>query len=186
MTVILVNNLLKEEDIARQHSPLDNSIFAELRQMSKTSCNEDLVHNLLFNVVALGRYIRPRLSKYVQTSQENVNICTYPSGTTVVKAFVANNFIFYHKKQCRIRVLNKASLNNAASVKISWHIQKNCQSNQAITLAANMENPAICPVHSAMQMVLQACQFHQPDNMPFVICKTRRTRFFYLTGNKNC
>jgi hypothetical protein len=31
MTVILINNILKEEDIARQLSPLDSSIFAELR-----------------------------------------------------------------------------------------------------------------------------------------------------------
>jgi hypothetical protein len=30
MTAILVNNLLKEEDIVRQWSPLNNSIFAEL------------------------------------------------------------------------------------------------------------------------------------------------------------
>jgi hypothetical protein len=31
MTAILINDLLKEEDIANQHSPLDNSIFAELQ-----------------------------------------------------------------------------------------------------------------------------------------------------------
>jgi hypothetical protein len=32
MTVILLNNMLWEEDIARQHALLDNEIFAELRQ----------------------------------------------------------------------------------------------------------------------------------------------------------
>ncbi len=31
MTAILLNNLLKEEDIARQCSPLNNSIFAKLQ-----------------------------------------------------------------------------------------------------------------------------------------------------------
>jgi hypothetical protein len=30
MAGILINNLVKEEDIARQHSPLDSNIFAEL------------------------------------------------------------------------------------------------------------------------------------------------------------
>jgi hypothetical protein len=30
MTAILVNNLLNEEGIARQHTPLDTSIFAKL------------------------------------------------------------------------------------------------------------------------------------------------------------
>jgi hypothetical protein len=31
MTAILLNNLLREEDIARQSAPLDNKIFAKLR-----------------------------------------------------------------------------------------------------------------------------------------------------------
>jgi hypothetical protein len=30
MAVILINNLVKEEDITRQHSPLDSNIFAKL------------------------------------------------------------------------------------------------------------------------------------------------------------
>jgi hypothetical protein len=64
MTGILVNNLLKEEDIARQHSPLNNSIYAELWQVSDTSRDKDQVQNLLFDTVALGRYIGPCLSKY--------------------------------------------------------------------------------------------------------------------------
>ncbi len=45
MTAILVNNLLKEEDIVRQWSPLNNSIFAELWQMSKTIRDKDSFHN---------------------------------------------------------------------------------------------------------------------------------------------
>jgi hypothetical protein len=54
MTAILVNNLLKEEDITKQRSPLNNSKFAELQQMSETIRDKDLVHNLLFDVMALG------------------------------------------------------------------------------------------------------------------------------------
>jgi hypothetical protein len=69
-------------------------------------------------------------------------------------------------------------------VKITWQIQKNHQNNQAITLAANMANPDICPVHSAMRMLLQACRLHQPDNMPIGIYKTKKSKMFYLTGNK--
>jgi hypothetical protein len=53
----------------------------------------------------------------------------YPSGTTVVEAFVANDFIFYDKKKCTIKKLCEASLNKAALVKITWQIQKNRQNN---------------------------------------------------------
>jgi hypothetical protein len=35
-----------------------------------------------------------------------------------------------------------------------------------------------------MQMVLQACQLHQPDNMPIAIYNTKKGKMFYLTGNK--
>jgi hypothetical protein len=93
---ILVNNLLKEDSIARQCSPLNNSIFAKLQGVSDASCDEDLVQNLLFNVVALSRYIGPCLSNYTQITQENVDMHTYPPGTTVMKAFVANDFTFYN------------------------------------------------------------------------------------------
>jgi hypothetical protein len=101
MTRILFNNLMKEEAIARQQSPLDNSIFAELGQMSETILAKDMVHNLLFNIVALGRYIGPPLSKCAQTNQDKVDVHTYPSGNTVVKAFVANNFISYEKSNAQ-------------------------------------------------------------------------------------
>jgi hypothetical protein len=124
MAAILVNNILNEEDIARQHSPLNNSIFAELQQMLETIRDKDLVNNLLFDVMALGHYIGPRLSKYAQVSQDKVDLRTYPSVTTVVKAFIAGNFIFYNNKKCIIKKLNKASLNDASSIKITWQIQK--------------------------------------------------------------
>jgi hypothetical protein len=54
MAAILVNNLLKKKNIARQRSPFNNSIFAKLCRVLDTSSDEDQVHNLLFGVVALG------------------------------------------------------------------------------------------------------------------------------------
>jgi hypothetical protein len=64
MTVILLNNMLWEEDIARQRAPLDNKIFANLRQTAIASKCKDSVSDLLFVVVALSCFIGPRLSKY--------------------------------------------------------------------------------------------------------------------------
>jgi hypothetical protein len=64
MTAILLNNMLREEDIARQRAPLGYKIFVELRRMATASKCENLVSDLLFDVVALGCYIGPCLSKY--------------------------------------------------------------------------------------------------------------------------
>ncbi len=69
MMVILLNKMLWEEDITRQHAPLDNNFFAKLCQTGTASKCKDSVSDLLFDVVALGcYYIGPCLSEYAQTT----------------------------------------------------------------------------------------------------------------------
>ncbi len=142
---ILLNNMLWEEDIARQHALLNNDIFAKLHQTATASKCKDSVSDLLFDVVAFGCYIGPRLSKYTQTTQDKVDHYTYPSGKMVFKAFIANNFIFYDEKKRIVKDLNKDSLQQARFIKISWRIHKNRQNGQSITLAAEIDQPKVCP-----------------------------------------
>jgi hypothetical protein len=79
--------------------------------MATASKWEDSVSDFLFDLVALGHYIRPHLSKYAQTTQDKVDYYTYPSGTTVIKAFIAINFIlFYDDRKRIIKKLKKDSL----------------------------------------------------------------------------
>jgi hypothetical protein len=176
--------LLMEEDIARQRAPLNNEIFAKLRQTVIASKCEDSVSDLLFDVVALGCYIGPRLSKYAQTTQDKVDHHTYPSGKMVIKAFIANDFIFYNEKKHAIKNLSNDFLQQAHFVKITWHVQKNRQNGQLITLAAEIDRPEICPVRSTMRLVLQAKWLNQPDDMPVMVYKTKKGKVIYLTGNK--
>jgi hypothetical protein len=100
--------------------------------------------------MALGCYIGPRLSEYTQTTQDKVDNHTYPSGKTIIKAFIANNFIFYNEKKHVVKNLNEDSLQRAHFVKITWRIQKNRQNGQLITFAAEIDQPKICPVRSVM------------------------------------
>jgi hypothetical protein len=139
MTANLLNNMLRQEDIVRQRPPLDNKTFAKLHWMAMASKCEDSVSNLLFDVMALGRYIGPRLREYAQTTQDKVDYHTYPSSTTVIKAFIANDFIFYDNKKRIIKKLHKNSLQRACLVKITWPIQKNYQNGQSVTLAAKKD-----------------------------------------------
>ncbi len=83
---ILINNLVKEEDIARQRSPLDSAIFAKLLRKSNVSCSLDSEQRTLFDLIVLGCYIGPRVSKYAQTTDKNVDYHVYPSGKKVIKA----------------------------------------------------------------------------------------------------
>ncbi len=135
---ILLNNMLREEDIARQRAPLDKKI-AKLRQTATASKCKDSVSDLLFDVVALSRYIGPCLSKYAQTTQDKVDHHTYPSGKKIIKAFITSDFIFYYGKKRIVKDLNKDSLQQARFVKITWRIQKNRQNGQSITLVAESD-----------------------------------------------
>jgi hypothetical protein len=136
---ILLNNMLWEEDIVRQRALLNNNNFAKLPQTASASKCKDSVSDLLFEVMALGCYIRPCLSEYDQTTQDKVNYHTYPSGTTVIKAFIANDFVFYNDRKHIIKELNEDSFQLARFDKITWRIQKNCQNGQLITLVAEID-----------------------------------------------
>jgi hypothetical protein len=77
--------------------------------MPMASKGEDSVSDFFFNVVALSCYIRPHLSEYAQSTQDKVDYHTYPSGTTVIKAFIANDYIFYNEKKRIIKELRTNS-----------------------------------------------------------------------------
>ncbi len=125
MAGIIINNLIKEETVASQRSPLDSTIFAELQRAASSShsCNSD--QNLLFDILTLAHFIGPRVSKYAQTTQDKINYHVYPSGTRVIKVFTANDFVFYNKNGHVLMKIDDSSLNLAASIQITWCIQKN-------------------------------------------------------------
>ncbi len=72
--------------------------------------------------MALGHYIRPCLSEYAQTTEDMVDYHTYPSGITAIKAFIANDFIFYDNRKRITKELSKDALQQACFVKITWRI----------------------------------------------------------------
>ncbi len=116
---ILINNLVKEEDIARQRIPLDSAIFAELLCKSNVSCSLDSEQRTLFNLVVLGCYIGPCVGKYAQTTNKNVDYHAYPSRKKVIKAFTANNFCFFDKNSQAIPELSDNSIDRVNRVCIT-------------------------------------------------------------------
>jgi hypothetical protein len=70
------------------------------------SNNQNLDRSLLADIVALGQYISPQVGKYVQMTQSKVDHHVYPSGRQVVKAFTADDFAFFGKTKCQMKVIN--------------------------------------------------------------------------------
>ena len=80
MAGILINNLIKEEDIARQRSPLDSKMYTEMLRRSNASLSLDSEHRTLFDATTIGRYLGPRVSEFAQTTDKTVDYHVYPSG----------------------------------------------------------------------------------------------------------
>jgi hypothetical protein len=67
MAGIIINNLIKEETVASQHSPLNSTVFAELQRSASSSHSCDSDQNLIFDILTLARFIGPCVSEYAQT-----------------------------------------------------------------------------------------------------------------------
>ncbi len=96
--------------MASQRSPLGSTVFAELQRAASSShsCNSD--QNLLFNILNLARFIGPH------TTQNKADYHIYPSGARIIKAFTANDFVFYDKNGHVLTKIDDSSLVLAASV----------------------------------------------------------------------
>jgi hypothetical protein len=146
MAGILINNLIKEEDIARQRSLLDSKMYTEMLRRSNASRSFDSEHHTLFDATTIGRYLGPRVSEFAQTTDKTVDYHVYPSGRQVIKAFIANDFQFIDVTGQVITGLNDTSIDVVDRVHVTWRIQKNRQNNQKVTLSCDKANPTICPV----------------------------------------
>ena len=112
-------NHQKEEDIAVQRYPLSSEILAKLATMASSSPYMDSKKNLMFNMTCLGRFIGPRMSEYAQTSSKKVVYHIYPSGKKVIKAFTADDFVFFDKSGHTLQLIDNSSLDQAHKVKIT-------------------------------------------------------------------
>ncbi len=163
---------------------MDNAIFAKLLEKATKAASKDLADVILFNTVALGHITGHRLSEYAQTKHSKVERHRYPSGREVIKAFTANDFIFFDSSGYRITELTEAAIEGIASVKVTWHIQKNRQNGQSLSIAADTANPAICPARNAAALVMRSRRLGQPPDLPVAFYINKNGEKIYLTGAK--
>ncbi len=110
MPGIVINKLIKQEDVANQRAPLDSAIFTEINRAAKASHSSYSDRNLLFDILTRARFIGPRVSKYAQTTQQKVDHHVYPDGRSVIKAFTANDFVFCDKNGNILSAIDDSSL----------------------------------------------------------------------------
>ena len=93
--------------------------------MASSSPSMDSEKNLMFDVTSLGRFIGPHVSEYAQTSSTKVDYHKYPLGKKVIKAFTADDFVFFEKSGHTLELRDNSCLDQAHKVKITWRIEKN-------------------------------------------------------------
>jgi hypothetical protein len=184
MAGIIINTPIKEKTVASQCSPLDSTVFAELQCAASSSHSCDSDQNLLLNILTLAGFIKTCISDYAQTTQDKVDYHVYSSGTHVIKAFTANDFVFYHKNGHVLKNIDDSSLILAASIQITWRIQKNHQNGQKIKISTDTKNPALCPIRGALQMVMRAPRLAQLDDMPAACYRTKKAPLLFITGSR--
>ena len=180
---IIISNLEREEDIAKQRNPLTCAICAELKRMADAS-HVDSAERLIFNITAFGRITGPRVSEYAQTSPDKVDIHRYPSGKEVIKAFIAEDFEFFDKKGNPIVIDENTQIDMVKSMRVRWRIQKNRQNGQKLKLQACRKSPDLCAVRNAIQIVLRKIRLRHDLDLPLAIYVDKKGEIKYLTAKK--
>ena len=180
---ILVHNLEREEDIAKQRLPLNNEIFAESIRMAKKPGRNSL-EAVVANTEAAGKFLGWRSSEYSQPKQDSVDYHVYPSGKKVMKAVNGNDLKFYDKNGRRIHLKPGSNLKNVHSVVITFRHQKNRQNGQQIRLVVNKDHPKICAVINLAEMVLRSLILGHSMELPLAIYANKKGEVKYLTSSK--
>jgi hypothetical protein len=93
----------REENIARQRSPITRETFAALLDLAKKS-TVDSIEAVIADWFTFIRITGLRCAEYAQKTQSTFNEHEYPSGKRVVKAFVPTDLKFYDSSGSLIRI----------------------------------------------------------------------------------
>ena len=147
----------REEDIARQRSPITNEMFVEILSNSQSNAMQDSFEVVMCDFLIIIRILGFRVSEYAQTTQNEIDVHEYPSGKQVIKAFTPSDWIIYDKSNAIISETNIADqLTLLQKVKVTFRIQKNRENGQSITLKADNKHPEICPVKAVCRILQRA------------------------------
>ena len=151
---VIISGQEKEENVARQHSPLTRELFAELLQRGAKSATDSL-EAVVTNWFTFIRVTGLRLAEYAQKTKSKADVHNYPLGKQVIYAFLPTDWIFYDENG---RIIRDHPSGEACSspkkMKITFQIQKNRQNGQSITLISDDNHPDICPVRAAYKIFL--------------------------------
>ena len=181
--IILVQE--REENIARQRSPISREMFTALLDQAKEP-TADSLETIVADLFTLIRITGLCCAKYEQENQSAIDEHKYPSGKCIVKAFIPSDWKIFSSKG---RVINVHSFHSEpkeflTKLKITFQTQKNRRNDQKITLVADNDHANICPVRAAYRIFLQSKRLDRSDSEPMAVFVNKFGITRYLTGGK--
>jgi hypothetical protein len=175
----------KEEDIAKQQSPITGEMFAALCDQANNA-SADSLEVVVADWFKFIRITGLRCAEYAQKTQSMFNEHEYPSGKRIAKAFIPTDWTFYDSSGAimNIHPLTGSVQVHPVRLKVTYQIQKNRQNGQCITLVADNDHPDICPVRAAYRIFLHAKRLGQSDSQPMAVFVNKHRMTRCLTGKK--
>jgi hypothetical protein len=99
----------KEEDIAKQQSPITREMFAALCNLAN-KISSDLLEAVVADWFKFIRITGLRCAEYAQKTQSAFNKHKYPSGKCVVKALIPTDWTFYDSSSAIMNIHPLTSL----------------------------------------------------------------------------
>ncbi len=99
---IFISGREKEENIARQRSPITRERFVALKMLG----NKSDINSPETAVADWFNFIRVtglRVVKYAQQTKSKIDVHKYPSGKRVTKAFLPKDWIYYDKNNIIVK-----------------------------------------------------------------------------------
>ena len=180
----LIDEIEREETIAKQRSPLTKDMFVNMGRLAAIS-PKNSANSVLHDWFCLIRICGFRVAEYAQTTQTKIDVHQYSSGKEVIKAFLPGDWVFKNEKGRVIKINTLGEVTDTPKeLKITFRIQKNWQNGQSITIMSDDDHPEICPVRAALRIFLRAKELGQTDSQPMAIFENQLGKAKYLTGNK--
>lgn len=177
----------REENIARQRSPITREMFTALLDQAKQSSANPL-EMVVAHWFILIRITGLRCAEYRQTTQSSFDEhgTGIPIGEKRHKSIRSKRLEIHNSKGQVINVHNlQGDLKEfPMKLKITFRIQKNRQNGQSITLAADNDHVNIHPVRAAYQIFHRSKRLDQSDSEPMAMFVNKFGINRYLTGSK--
>ena len=177
----LYKNLQQEEDIAKRRAPLTEAIAAEIIKRGKKA-DKLSKEALLKDITVISRKVGPRALEFAQVSPNKIELHTYPSGKTIIKALCADRFKAKDKKGRPI-IDPVANRDKVHSITYVWKIQKNRRNNETKTYTRDYESDDLCVVNATINIIDRAKALGQTDDKPVCVYAGNLKKMRYITAD---